>query len=130
MALTAVATDNAGHPSTSDPVLVNITGSAPTNPVPTGLSVWLKADAGVTTNASGGVTTWSDQSGNGNDAVQATDAFAPLFVTNAVNGNPVLRFNGIAPSVQYLEVSDAGTAFLRSEERRVGKECRSRWLSY
>jgi hypothetical protein len=115
MALTAVAMDNAGHPSTSAPVLVNITGSAPTNPVPTGLSVWLKADAGVTTNASGGVTTWSDQSGNGNDAVQVNDANAPLFVTNAVNGNPVLRFNGIAPSVQYLEVSDTGTAFLTND---------------
>src|ERR1017187_2334956 len=115
MTLTAVATDNAGHPTTSLPVTVNITGSAPTNPVPTGLAVWLKADAGITTNLSGGVTTWSDQSGNGNDAVQVNDANAPLFVTNAVNGNPVLRFNGIAPSAQYLEVSDTGTAFLTND---------------
>lgn len=116
MTLTAVATDNAGHPSTSVPVLVNITGSAPpTNPVLTGLKVWLKADAGVTTNLSGGITTWTDQSGNGNDAVQATDANAPLVVANAVNGNPVLRFNGVPPSAQYLEVSDAGTAFLTND---------------
>ena len=115
MTLTAVATDNAGHPTTSLPVTVNITGSAPTNPVPTGLAVWLKADAGITTNLSGGVTTWSDQSGNGNDAVQVNDPNAPLFVTNDVNGNPVLRFNGIAPSAQYLEVSDAGTAFLTND---------------
>ena len=116
MTLTAVATDNASHPSTSAPVVVNITGSAaPTNPVLTGLKVWLKAGAGVTTNFSGGITTWTDQSGNGNDAVQASDTFAPLVVANAVNGKPVLRFNGIAPSAQYLEVSDAGTAFLTND---------------
>jgi hypothetical protein len=116
MTLTAVATDNAGHPSTSAPVVVNITGAAPpTNPVLTGLRVWLKADAGVTTNLSGGITTWADQSGNGNDAVQTTDEFAPLFVPNAVNGKPVLHFNGIAPSTPYLEVSDEGTAFLTND---------------
>jgi Bacterial Ig domain/Concanavalin A-like lectin/glucanases superfamily len=115
MTLTAVATDNAGRLATSAPVLVNITGSTPTSPVLTGLRVWLKADAGVTTNLSGGITTWTDQSGNGNDAVQTTDTFAPLFVPNAVNGKPVLRFNGIAPSEQYLEVSDAGTAFLTND---------------
>ncbi len=115
MTLTAVATDNAGHPATSAPVVVNITGSVPTSPVLTGLKVWLKADAGVTTNLSGGITTWTDQSGNGNDAVQADDMLAPLVVPNAVNGNPVLRFNGIAPSAQYLEVADAGTAFVTND---------------
>ena len=29
-----------------------------------------------------------------------------------------------------LETMDAGTLKLRSEERRVGKECRSRWSPY
>lgn len=115
MTLTAVARDNYGHPTTSAPVVVNITGTVPTSPVATGLKMWLKADAGITTNDSGGVTTWSDQSGNGNDAIQTTDSYAPQFVTNAVNGNPVLRFNGVAPSIQYLEVSDAGTAFLTND---------------
>ena len=115
MTLMAVATDNYGHPTTSAPVVVNITGSVPTSPVLTGLKVWLNAGAGVTTNLSGGITTWADQSSNGNDAVQANDTFAPLVVPNAVNGQPVLRFNGIAPSTPYLEVSDAGTAFLTND---------------
>ncbi|PSQ63477.1 MAG: hypothetical protein BRD25_04460, partial [Bacteroidetes bacterium QH_1_61_8] len=30
-------------------------------------ALWLRADEGVTTNGSGGVTDWADQSGNGND---------------------------------------------------------------
>src|SRR5712691_7841075 len=38
---------------------------------------------------------------------------------------------GVRPSLerpaQYMDVNVRGTAVLRSEERRVGKECRSRW---
>src|SRR2546430_6951971 len=39
---------------------------------------------------------------------------------------------GPAPSVDGLVVvaDDADVAMLRSEERRVGKECRSRWSPY
>jgi hypothetical protein len=75
----------------------------------------MKSDAVSTSNRIWGVSTWSDQSGLGNDAVQLNDPNSPLFATNAVNGYPVLRFNGVAPSAQYLEVSDAGTAFLTND---------------
>src|SRR4051812_33692089 len=43
---------------------------AQTLPITSGLQLWLDADTGVTTNGSGQVTTWADQSGLGNNATQ------------------------------------------------------------
>ena len=52
------------------------------------------------------VTTWYDQSGNGNDATQATTARQPLLilagVTNTENGKPALSFDG---TNDYLETA-------------------------
>jgi polygalacturonase len=63
--------------------------------IPTaGLDLWLKADAGVTTDASGKVSQWADQSGKGNNLSQAVAADMPTFVTNAVYGKPAIRFPG------------------------------------
>lgn len=57
---------------------------------PEGLSLWLKADAGVT--AGGGlVGQWDDQSGHGNNLIAG---FQPLLVPDAVNGRPAVRFDG------------------------------------
>jgi len=60
-----------------------------------GLAFWVRADTGVTTNASGNVTEWADQSGRANHAV-AADAAAPQFVASEaeLNSHPTLRFNG------------------------------------
>jgi hypothetical protein len=68
------------------------------------LQLWLKADAGVTTNASGGVTQWTDQTTNGNNALQGAGTAAPLFVANALNTRPVLRFDGVD---DFLDVADS-----------------------
>src|ERR1043166_6331903 len=73
-------------------------------PVTTDLQLWLKADAGVSTNASGGVTAWADQSGNANNAAQPNGAQAPAFVANALNAKPVLRFDG---ADDFLDVPDS-----------------------
>ena len=35
-----------------------------------------------------------------------------------------------APSLRTKTLADVGGDFSRSEERRVGKECRSRWSPY
>jgi hypothetical protein len=71
-------------------------------PVTSGLSVWLRADMGVLTNATGYVTNWQDQAtGDGSqDATQATSANQPLFVTSAagLNNQPVVRFDGVKDS--------------------------------
>lgn len=58
-----------------------------------GLVTWLRADQGVT--QSGGVVSqWSDLSGNGNNASQATSGSRPTVVSNVINGKPVIRFDG------------------------------------
>lgn len=64
--------------------------------VPTQLSgcvLWLRSDLGITLNGST-VSAWGDQSGNANNMLQGTGANQPAYVSNVVNGRPVLRFDG------------------------------------
>lgn len=60
-----------------------------------GLEVWLKADSGVATNASGTVTNWVDQSGKGHNGTAST-AGNPKFASSsaALGGQPALAFDG------------------------------------
>ena len=60
-----------------------------------GLTLWVRADAGVTAGAEGVVSAWADQSGNGNDFRQADPNLQPRRVAEAVNGLPALRFDGV-----------------------------------
>jgi hypothetical protein len=55
--------------------------------------VWFKADAitGLTNGAA--VASWPDSTGNGYDASQAGAGRQPTWITNAMNGKPVVRFN-------------------------------------
>jgi len=69
-----------------------------TSPPAGGLQLWLKADAGVSTNASGHVTGWTDQSGNGRDLTGliyggGNPQYQPAYVASAVNGKPALFFD-------------------------------------
>ena len=57
------------------------------------LTLHLTSDKGVVTSGSA-VTEWDDQSGNGNNAAQTTSANQPAYVQGAMNGLPVIRFNG------------------------------------
>ena len=59
-----------------------------------GLVMWLAADLGLTLNNGDPVTTWLDQSGNGNDVTQAVAGKKPTFTTAIINGKPVVRFDG------------------------------------
>ncbi|MBN1672642.1 MAG: FecR domain-containing protein [Kiritimatiellae bacterium] len=65
-----------------------------------GLALWLKADAWATYRDGQPVQTWPDRSGNGLDAVQPVPAKQPLYVANALNGRPILRFDGRDDSLQ------------------------------
>ncbi|HEY1790197.1 MAG TPA: lamin tail domain-containing protein, partial [Verrucomicrobiae bacterium] len=53
---------------------------------------WFKADAinGATNDAP--LAIWNDSSGNGYNATQSTPSQDPIYVTNAMNGLPVVRF--------------------------------------
>jgi hypothetical protein len=62
--------------------------------VQSGLTLWLKADVGITTDGSGNVSQWNDQSPSGYNATQTTSTIRPAFVSNVMNGNPVVRLNG------------------------------------
>src|SRR5262249_40272752 len=57
-----------------------------------GLKLWLKGDAGVITDSNTNISTWQDQSGNGNDATQTDSSSRPQYVTNVLNGKPVARY--------------------------------------
>ena len=63
-----------------------------------GCSLWLRADLGVTLAPSNptNVTTWKDQSGNGNDASQGTTANQPTYVPSAINALPAIQGDGAA----------------------------------
>lgn len=74
-----------------------------------GIQLWLKADAGVykdagSTLAANGETCqqWNDQSGNGNNATQATSGSRPTYATGSLNSLPVLQLDG---SNDFMQVS-------------------------
>ncbi|MDB6063800.1 MAG: glycoside hydrolase family 2 [Pedosphaera sp.] len=73
--------------------VIAVTSSAAPIPVPPVLRTWFKADAisGLTNGAP--VTTWLDATTNGFNATQGTANLSPTFVTGAINGRPVVRFN-------------------------------------
>jgi hypothetical protein len=58
-----------------------------------GLKLWLRSDLGVHA-SSGLVSQWDDQSGSGNNAIQADPGMQPTLVSAELNGLPVLRFDG------------------------------------
>jgi hypothetical protein len=84
---------------------LNISGGSS---IPSGAHLWLRTDAGVVLNGSQ-VSQWLDQSGNGRNASMATASRQPFFVSGALNGKPVLRFNG-AQSM-YLDTFASPTTF-------------------
>lgn len=81
-----------------------------TSPV---LAAWFKADA-ITGLANGStVAIWSDSSGHGVSAIQTSLNQRPTYVANAVNGLPVVHFNGANNQVLTLNriVQDDFTIF-------------------
>jgi hypothetical protein len=84
------AIDRAGNTGPSVNVLVQQSDVVPQS----GLRIWAAADSGVTTDASGFVSSWSDHSSQSNTLVQTVPANRPLLVPNVANGLPALRFDG------------------------------------
>jgi hypothetical protein len=70
-------------------------------PPPPRLVTWFKADSLNGLSSGAPVATWTDASGAGNHAMQANAAQRPTFVSNVMNGQPVVRFS--AANNTYLE---------------------------
>jgi hypothetical protein len=67
------------------------------------LALWLKADAGLVQGGSNQpVSQWSDQSGNGMNALQTYANNRPQWEAGALNGLPAVQFNGSS----YLNLPD------------------------
>lgn len=60
-----------------------------------GLTLWLKADALADSNNNKPAAIFPDASGKQLHAKQPTPAGQPLYIANAINGKPALRFDGI-----------------------------------
>jgi hypothetical protein len=76
-------------------------GGSPLLP-PDGLALWLDAAEGVTLDAAGRVERWDDLSPSKQVADQQDSDRRPLLVTDAVGGQPALRFSG---QRQFLSLS-------------------------
>jgi len=59
-----------------------------------GCILWLDAGRGITKDGSNYISLFGDQSGQANNASQATGANQPLWVDNQLNGKPIVRFDG------------------------------------
>ena len=78
-----------------------------------GLRLWLRADAGVSKDSADKVSGWADQSSSGNPASQASAAKQPLWISSALNGQPVLRFDPDA--LASYDVAARTIALIREE---------------
>lgn len=80
----------------------------PTPPIPTaGLRLWLKGDAPdgtIVKDINNYVNTWGDGSGYTNTATQTNQLYKPLYVANAINGKPALRFDGVDDRLDISEL--------------------------
>jgi hypothetical protein len=98
--LTAVATASNGLMLTSSPVSIGVISL----PELSSILLWLSADSIVGVGNNGAVSNWVDISGLNHPAIQTTSANRPTYVTNVINGKPVVRFNG---NNSFLTISNA-----------------------
>jgi hypothetical protein len=78
-------------------------GSAPFTPKSiSGCIMWVYADT-LGLSDSDPVTSWTDLSGNGNDAAQSSSGLKPLYKTGIQDGKDIIRFDG---SDDFLEVAN------------------------
>jgi len=59
-----------------------------------GLQLWLKADS-LSLSDNDPVAAWTDSSGSGNNMAQSDSSMRPIYKTNILNGQPVVRFDGV-----------------------------------
>lgn len=94
-------------------LLIGLTAQGGNGPVgTTGCSAWYDASSIDPVGISGDkLTVWNDLSGSGNDAAQATTDLQATVVNNALNGKPVVLFDGAGDAYSFPEISDIQTVF-------------------
>lgn len=76
------------------------------------LGLWLDAEDTASVILNGAtVSQWSDKSGNGRNATQATGANQPTYTAAGLSGRPVLTFNGTTNSMPVDLSFVAGTSY-------------------
>jgi hypothetical protein len=97
-------------------------GKAPAPRTIAGLHAWWSADAQLVLDDAGKVMRWVDASGKKTDAVAPWAWSRPQYVENAVNGKPVLRFDGKASYLNFPMLTEARTLIvvLRSDKLILG----------
>jgi len=94
---------------------IRVEDTSPGSIEPGSLRLWLRADAGVTSDAAGRVSAWRDQSG-ANDATQGLAANQPRLIVHPSNGLPAMHFDG-NDMVQFTtRLTTIGTVFWVIEE--------------
>jgi hypothetical protein len=59
-----------------------------------GLEAWYNASDASSITVATGVDKWADRSGKGRDLLQSTPNNQPQYVTNGLNGRPIIKFDG------------------------------------
>ncbi len=90
-----------------------------------GMQLWLKADSLTSKSNGDPVSSWTDSSGNDNNAVQADSGRYPTYAANAINGQPSVRFNGtsqglIVPTNSGLDAVNGFAVFIVSKANTSG----------
>ncbi|MBM3880654.1 MAG: hypothetical protein FJ387_13210 [Verrucomicrobia bacterium] len=97
------------------------------------LTLWLRADMGVTKDANGWVSAWEDQSPRSNHLAQADANRRPFWTNNVLNGLPVLQFQddwisrAAVPGAN-LFANTAATVFL--VQKQLGSDHRTTTISW
>jgi hypothetical protein len=95
------------------------------------LQAWLKADNGITFGTGSSVASWTDMSGNGNNATQATSSAQPILTNGAINGLPSINFNGtnqcLVLPAGFANYTAGATIFIVTNPTNLVEK--ARWLS-
>lgn len=84
-----------------------------------GLKLWCKADALTGLSDGNAVSSFTDQSGNGNHLVQATGGSQPIYKTGIINSLPVLRMDGSKHMAVSFTLAQPATIFVVTDNATV-----------
>ena len=99
----------------------------------TNLTLWLKADAGITLDGKNGVSRWADQSSRSNHLEQIDADRRPTVLTNTLNGLPTLQFRDdwlTRGNVLGTNLFSSNSVSLFVVQRQLGSDTRTTTLAW